>query len=246
MTDALQRAQDLMTGGTRSEVASGYLDVMGDGGVRRSVPQTAMQSRVLPLIYERVWRPVAFGAASLGLTEASEARLMRGLLEITPGDTVLDVACGPGNTLRRLVPEVGEEGLVVGVDAAAPMLERAVQDTDSRNVAYVRADGANLPFRTGTFDAVSCFGALYLVDRPFAVIDELVRMLAPGGRIAILTSCSRVPGPVQGLVDLGARVSGFRWFGPDAITGALEGAGLVDVRRDIRGLWQFVGARRPA
>lgn len=245
MPDALDRANELIVGGAHPVVRDGYLDVMGEAGVQRSVPQQAMQSRILPLIYEKLWRPVAFGVASLGLTEAAEATLMRELLEIAPGDTVLDVACGPGNTLRRLVGDVGDEGLVIGVDAAAGMLARAVEDTSSPNVAYVRADGAHLPFGDQTFDAVACFGALYLVDQPFAVLRELVRVLAPGGRIAILTSCARVPGPLEPVVEFAGHHSGFRWFGPDTITGALEEAGLTDIRRDIRGLWQFVGARRP-
>lgn len=222
---------------------SGYLDTLGMDGVPRSTSQAVMESTFLPTIYERLWRPVLFGAAT-GVGERGEAARMRTLLRLRPGDRVLDVGCGPGNTLRRLVDEVGPDGLAVGVDPAAGMLARAVADTDAENVVYVRADGAALPFDDGSFDAVSCFGALYLVDRPFVVIDELVRVLAPGGRLAILTTCHRAPSPIQPLINLGRPLSGFRWFGPDDITGALRDAGIAAVHREVRGLMQFVGAAK--
>lgn len=227
-------------------VREGYLDVLGSAGVPRSGPQLAMQSRLLPKIYEGLWRPIIFGAATIGTSEEGEAVLMRELLQPAPGDLVLDVACGPGNTTRRLTDAIGRGGLAVGVDAAPAMLERAVHDTSAANAAYVRADGAALPFDDGAFDGVACFGALYLVDRPFAVLEELIRVLAPGGRIAILTSCNRAPGPTRRLIDVAARPTGFRWFHPDAITHALAAHGLVEIRREIRGVMQYVGARRPS
>lgn len=222
---------------------SGYLDTLGLDGVPRSTSQALMESTFLPTIYERLWRPVLFGAAT-GVGEKAEADRMRILLRLRPGDRVLDVGCGPGNTLRRLVDEVGPNGLAVGVDPAAGMLDRAVADTKAANAVYVRADGAALPFEDASFDAVSCFGALYLVDRPFDVIDELVRVLAPGGRLAILTTCHRAPKPLRPLIDLGRPLSGFRWFGPDDITTRLHDAGVTAVHREVSGVMQFVGAAK--
>jgi SAM-dependent methyltransferase len=242
---ALGRAAKLVDPAYSPVVRDGYLDVMGDRGVQRSIVQRAMQSTLLPTVYERAWRPLAFGVASLGLRERDEANLMRTLLDLTRGNTVLDVACGPGNTIRRLVDDVGDSGLLVGVDAAPAMLARAVADTEASNVAYVRADGAALPFPDGTFDAVSCFGALYLVDEPYAVLAELIRVLAPGGRLAVLTSCHRAPGPLGPVVKLAGLPSGFRWFGPHDITGALDDHGLGEIDQTIRGVVQYVGATKP-
>ena len=96
-----------------------------------------------------------------------EHRIARLLLGLTPGDGVLDVACGPGNFTREFAQIVGAGGLAVGIDASATMLARAVADTTRpASVAYVRGDAEALPFRDASFDAVCCFAALHLFADP--------------------------------------------------------------------------------
>ena len=107
---------------------------------------------------------------------------------------VLDVACGPGNFSREFAPAVGDSGLVVGIDASRTMLARGVTDLEAAgvaNLALVRGDATQLPFRDGVFDGVCCFAALHLFADPFAALDEMRRVLGPGGRIAIMTSVRR-------------------------------------------------------
>src|SRR6478752_10604029 len=99
----------------------GYLDVLGVDRVPQSTAQRVMGSTLLPRIYERIWRPVAFFGFTMRNT-ADEDRIKRRLLAVDTGDVVLDVACGPGNTTRTLVAEVGPDGLAVGVDSSATML----------------------------------------------------------------------------------------------------------------------------
>ncbi|MBP1159456.1 ubiquinone/menaquinone biosynthesis C-methylase UbiE [Rhodococcus sp. PvR099] len=48
-----------------------------------------------------------------------------------------------------------------------------------------------MPFDDGTFDAVCCYAALYLVPEPMTVVDEMIRVLSPGGRIAVMTGYGR-------------------------------------------------------
>jgi ubiquinone/menaquinone biosynthesis C-methylase UbiE len=174
-----------------------------------------------------------------------EHRIALEMLELEPGDRVLDLACGPGNFARSFSREVGGEGLVVGVDASKPMLARAVREAAAPNIAYMRADASNLPFIDGCFDAVCCFAALYLIDKPFLALDEIARVLAPGGRTALLTSVNRglVPTPLANAVVRG--LSGVRVFGRGELTQALEERGLADVSQRVSGLAQFVSARRP-
>lgn len=225
---------------------SGYRDELGDDfSDSDSVSQRAMRWTVLPLIYERVWRPLGFRLWTGGRSTAEEDRVTSAMLALQPGDRVLDVACGPGNTTRRLLPHLGPQARVVGVDAAATMLARAVQDTDDPRVEYVRADAARLPFEDAAFDAVQCLGALYLVDDAEAVIAEMVRVLGPGGRLVVMTSSHRGPAPLHLAARAVAAPSGLRVFGADEITEAFRAHGLVDVRRDLRGFSQIVGARKP-
>jgi SAM-dependent methyltransferase len=231
-------------------VTDGYLDLVGpdragDGDAGRvSIAQRAMRSTLVPQIYERAWRPLLFQAWTLRSTRAEE-RLILDLLRPRDGDVALDVACGPGNTTRRLRTAY-DGGLVVGLDYSATMLARATADTHDPDVAYVRGDAHRLPFRDGSIDLVTCLGALYLIEDPFRVLDELLRVLAPGGRIALLTTCERGPAPLRAAAGLLEPVSGLRGFAPDAFSSRLDAAGLLDVRVDVSGWSQVVGGRRPA
>jgi len=226
----------------------GYLDLLGEKDATGSHPgQRWMASRALPLIYERVWRPLGgrllMGAAGPDMRE--ERRIALEMLSLAGGERVLDVGCGPGNFTRTFALAAGE-GLVVGLDASATMLERAVAETDAGNVAYVRADAAALPFRDGSFDAVCCFAALYLIEHPARALEEISRVLAPGGRVALLSSCSRGPLPVAVTRPIVKSLTGVRMFGRDELTRALSARGLTDVRRRVSGLAQFVAASKPS
>jgi SAM-dependent methyltransferase len=213
---------------------------------RPTAPRTELMiSSVLPRVYERLWRPL--GARLLmgvtGPDTREEHRIALEMLALAPGESVLDVACGPGNFSRDFALEV-DDGLVVGIDASATMLARAVADTENANVAYVRGDACALPFRDGAFDAVCCFAALYLIEEPMRALDEIARVLAPGGRVALLSSCSRGPLPADVNNRVVRRLTGVRIFARDELTEALRDRGLCDVEQRVSGLAQFVSARK--
>jgi ubiquinone/menaquinone biosynthesis C-methylase UbiE len=175
----------------------------------------------------------------------SSATIALQMLELQPGDSVLDVGCGPGNFTRAFA-RACFDGLTVGLDASRTMLDQAAREHNPPNVRYVRGDAAALPFPDASFDAVCCFAALYFIAEPLTAIDEMVRVLAPGGRIALLASVSRGPVPA-GAVDAIVRpLSGTRIFGRDDLTGALADRRLVAIDQHVAGLAQFVSARRPS
>lgn len=230
------------------DLARGYLDLLGrEDPTGAHLGQRLMLSRALALIYQGLWRPL--GARLLmGLTgpnTSEEHRMALEMLSISPGDRVLDVACGPGNFTRDFAAAVAD-GLVVGIDASASMLEVAVGEIEGDNVAYVRGDACALPFRDASFDAVCCFAALYLIEQPMRALAEIVRVLAPGGRVALLTSCNRGYLPTGAVNTIVRGVSGVRVFGRDELTHPLEQAGLVGIEQRVAGLAQFVSARSPA
>jgi SAM-dependent methyltransferase len=224
----------------------GYLDLLGDDDPTGAHPgQQLMVNRVLPLIYERLWRPLGtrlfMGAMGPGMR--GEHRIALEMLGLRKSDRVLDVACGPGNFTRAFA-RAASEGVVVGLDASKPMLDRAVREANPANVSYVRGDAHALPFRDASFDAVCCFAALYFISEPLRALDEIARVLAPGGRVALMTSVNRgaLPAPVSDAVI--RRATGVRIFGRDELTGALRDRGLTVGEQRVAGLAQFVAASR--
>jgi SAM-dependent methyltransferase len=225
----------------------GYLDLLGERDPTGThLGQRLMVSRALPLIYQRFWRPLG-GRLLMGLAgpgTGEEHRMAMSMLSIERRDRVLDVACGPGNFTRDFA-RAASDGLVVGIDASASMLDVAVRDTASDNVAYLRGDASTLPFRDGSFDAVCCFAALYLIEEPLAALAEIVRVLAPGGRVGLLTSCNRGPLPARTTNAFVHGLSGVRIFDRDELKGVLIDNGLVEVEQQVTGLAQFLSARKP-
>jgi SAM-dependent methyltransferase len=249
-TTAIDRALALMEPRRRPaapDTSAGYLDLLGDEDPTGAHPgRQLMASRVLPLIYERLWRPlggrVLMGA--LGPRMGDERRIALEMLDPLPDDAVLDVGCGPGNFTRGFAEEV-PDGLVVGLDASRTMLARAGAEGVPDNAAYVLGDAADLPFRDASFDAVCVFAALYLIEHPMRALEEAVRVLAPGGRLGLLTSVNRGPLPTAALGIPVRAVAGIRIFGRDEVTGRLRELGLTGVGQRVAGFGQFVSARKP-
>lgn len=232
------------------DTSRGYLDLLGESGAAPdTLAQRLMRSPLVAGIYEDLWRPVLFGLSKGGPfgpgTEQEQALAREWLgLPRNPDAAVLDVACGPGNVSRALATGLSPRGLVVGIDASASMLERAAREPAER-IAYVRGDAADLPFRAGCFDAVCCFGALYLFADPWAALDGMARVLRPGGRIVFLTS--RWPQTPPVALHAGAvfrRLTGIRPMSYAEVRAALAARGFTDLRHRACGLMQFIGATR--
>ncbi len=247
---AIDRTRDLLLPARRTprlQSREGYLDLLGDTDPTGSHPgQRWMTSQALPLIYERVWRPLGgrllMGAA--GPDTRGERSIALEMLSLGGAELVLDVGCGPGNFTRTFA-RAASDGLVVGLDASRTMLARAVAETRADNVAYVLGDACALPFRDASFAAICCFAALYLIEHPLRAVDEIARVLAPGGRVALLSSCNRGPVPAPVTSPFVRTLTGVRMFDRDELTYALGARGLIDVQQRVSGLAQFVAARKP-
>jgi SAM-dependent methyltransferase len=250
---ALERALPLLDPDVRDEgaqSAGGYFDLLGPSEPSSTGwIQDLMLGGVVPRIYERWWRPALGRAAKgvLGPGMADERRIARLLLGLAPGDGVLDVACGTGNFSRSFATSVGEQGLVVGIDVSETMLTKAVQDSRDAglDVAYVRGDAQELPFRAQSFDAVCCFAAFHLFSDPMRALDRMTDVLTPGGRLALFTSARGRSLPLRTAESLMALRGGAHLFERDELAHQLEARGFTEIRQRITGVTQFIGGRLP-
>ena len=140
------------------------------------------------------------GETWAALQEHMDAQLERhGLrameaLAPAPGEHILDVGCGSGQTSLALGLATGRSGTVVGLDISRPLLHvarRRAAESGAANVSFVEADAQAYAFAPATFDAVfSRFGVMFFADPP-AAFANIRRALKPGGRLAFV--CWRTP-----------------------------------------------------
>jgi ubiquinone/menaquinone biosynthesis C-methylase UbiE len=142
------------------------------------------------------------------LTSDEQDRFLQ-WLDLSPGKTLLDVACGAGGPALRMAATTGCS--VIGVDIHEQAIRTATSLAAKRGLgerAQFRATDASepLPFPDDSFDAVTCIDAInHLPDRP-SVIAEWARLLKPGGRLLFTDPISRRPD------ECGNRRAQFRWF----------------------------------
>ena len=117
----------------------------------------------------------------------AQRRFVLGLLDLKPDERVLDIGSGPGYLISEMGAAVGRDGAVHGLDASVAMNAIAARRcTDKPWVEIDKGDVLELPYADGTFDAaVSTQVYEYVADLPRA-LDELHRVLRPGGRALIL------------------------------------------------------------
>lgn len=142
-----------------------------------TLPSYAMNQQSFPEMYERwlvgpLFRPFA------------EIIILD--LDLSPGESVLDIACGTGIVARVAKERVGEGGRVIGVDISADMLSVA------RNVApgieFREGSAAALPVQDGEkFDVVVCHQGFQFFPDKAAAAAQMRRALKEGGKLAVAT-----------------------------------------------------------
>jgi len=114
-------------------------------------------------------------------------------LEWVPAPLVLDVATGTGRLPRALLRQPAFDGRIIGLDLSRRMLREAVRRTAqfADRLTYIWQDARRLPFDDDVFDAVTCLEALEFTPDPMEVLEELVRVLRPGGVLLVTNRVGR-------------------------------------------------------
>ena len=122
-----------------------------------------------------------------------------------------------------------------------PMLTRAVNAQAGPNVGFLRADAQQLPLRDESVDAAVSLAVLQLIPEPTATMSEMVRVLRPGGRLAVMVPTAGRVGELFRWLPNG----GVRFFAEDELGDIFEDLGLVGVRTKTLGNIQWVRGQRP-
>jgi ubiquinone/menaquinone biosynthesis C-methylase UbiE len=117
---------------------------------------------------------------------AREALIDR--LSLQEGSSAIDVGCGFGDDAAEMARRVGPDGRVVGVDVSERMLAEARRrhPKPAAQLSWKIADAIDMPFEDDAFDACGAATVLQHVPDPAAVLQEMTRVLRPGGRMAVL------------------------------------------------------------
>jgi SAM-dependent methyltransferase len=141
-----------------------------------------------PELYERYFVP------SIGLPCAE---LLVDAAQLSPGERVLDVACGTGVATRLAADRVGPGGTVAGIDGHPGMLAVArVAAPATAAIDWREASADGLPYENDTFDVVLCSLGLQFFADKISSLAEMRRVVVDGGRVAV-----GVPGPTPPMYE---------------------------------------------
>lgn len=136
--------------------------------------------------------------------ELEAEQLLQAAADLPAGARVLEVGCGTGRFLERLA---GRGFRCTGLDPSQDMLDVAAAKFPEGAVRWVQGAGASLPFEAAAFDFVYAIRVLNQTESEayaYRVLDEMVRVTAPGGRI-LVEFANRLRPPTAG--DRSVRLS---------------------------------------
>ncbi len=145
--------------------------------------------------YEEAWLD---GLSTLAVESFAGTGNPFSLGQIRSGERVVDVGCGAGMDSLIAARMTGPEGQVIGVDMTPAMLQKARQaaaESNVENVEFREGYGEALPVAAGWADVVISNGVLNLMPDKGAALQEMARVLKPGGRLQIADILVEKPVP---------------------------------------------------
>jgi ubiquinone/menaquinone biosynthesis C-methylase UbiE len=137
------------------------------------------QYNQLAAVYDLRWRDYIVNTLSF----------LKTWVEISPTDTVLDIACGTGEFERLLLTEYSCQQ-IIGIDISEEMLAIAkLKCSAYPQVSFQTASASRLPFDSNSFDVIVSANSFHYFDEPLAALKEIRRVLKPDGKVIILDWC---------------------------------------------------------
>jgi len=166
---------------------------------------------------------------------------------IGPRDRVLEIGFGGGPNLAPLAARA-REGCVVGLDLSGDMVAAARRHhrklVASGRMELHQGNIQDMPFRAASFDSACSVNNLYFWPDPARALEEVKRVLKPGGTFVITFRPRSALGPMRVLAP-----RGFRFYNPDEVGEMLRAAGFAEVATHKHRVWLDVfvcaTARRP-
>lgn len=188
-------------------------------------------SRHDELIRDQFTKQAVPFAEKMAARDRTNFAVLRDLTRVSPEDTVLDVACGPGLVACAFAEAARE---VTGLDLTPAMLERARRlqaDLGLKNLRWRLGDARHLPYPDGSFSIVVTRYSFHHLTDPAAVLREMVRVCSPEGRVCVIDMITtpqacRAFNAMEKLRD----ASHLRALSEEELMSLLADAGLVNVK----------------
>lgn len=170
---------------------------------RRPLHQRAVSAMTRPLTHylsRQAAHPHGLGGRLIGRLWVRETATVNDaaveLLAPAPGESILEIGFGPGRTVGLLADRSAS---VTGVDVSEEMLRLATRRNatliDAQRVALSVNDGTSLPLEDDSVDAVLSVHNIYFWPEPETTINEIARVLRPGGRVLLVFRGAEHPLP---------------------------------------------------
>jgi len=147
------------------------------------------------------------------------------LLDIQEGRTMLDIGCGGGATLRRLLKR-SKGGMVYGIDISEESVSKARKvnaDVLDKQVFVTQGSAEKLPYEDWKFDLVTAVETIYFWPNLPQCLQEVRRVLKPGGRFAVMVEVADENSKWVTLVE------GMKAYSPEQLKDLLADAGFVEI-----------------
>lgn len=182
-----------------------------------------------PEVYEQVFVPAVMQTWANQLVD---------LAKVSPDTRILDVACGSGVVTHLFAGHIGKAGQIVGYDINPDMIAIAQAKQPGAAIEWRLGNALELPFQDGSFDIVTCQHGLMFFEDRVKGLQEMYRVLAPGGKLLVLAW-----GPIEDNSGFLIAAEGFGRHAGIEAGNSIRGMFVLGDIRQMRSLAEAAGFR---